>query len=93
MDVLVIHFINSLWVPCHVTMGFFETTNMSRIAMAVQVKDFLSLYNLLNKLIAYVKDEGGNLSTLAQALTLVVNCGLLGLVVLWQGFCFGHVFN
>ncbi len=74
-------------------MGFFETTNMSRIAMAVQVKDFLSLYNLLNKLIAYVKDEGGNLSTLAQALTLVVNCGLLGLVVLWQGFCFGHVFN
>jgi len=89
MDVLVIHFINSLWVPCHVTMVFFETTNMS----GIEVKDFLSLYNLLNKLIAYVKDEGGNLSTLAQAFTLVVNYGLLGLVVRWQGFCFGHVFN
>jgi len=93
MDVLVINFINSLWVPCHVTMGLFETTNMSVIAMEVQVKDFLSSYNLLNKLIAYVKDVGGNLSTLAQALTSIVNCGLLGLVVPWHGFCFGHVFN
>jgi hypothetical protein len=36
---------------------------MFTIEMAMQVKDFLSLYNLLDKLIAYVEDEGGNLST------------------------------
>ncbi len=70
-------------MPCHVTMGLFETTNMSRVVMATQVKDLLSLYNLLDKLITYVKDAGGNLSTLAQALTLVVSYGLLGLVVPW----------
>jgi hypothetical protein len=64
-------------------MGLFETTNMSRVVMATQVKDLLSLYNLLDKLITYVKDAGGNLSTLAQALTLVVSYGLLGLVVPW----------
>jgi len=93
MDILVIHFMNSLWAPCHVTMGLFETIYMFEIAMAVQVKDFVSLYNLLNKLITYVKDEGGNFSTLAQALTSVVNCGLLGLLGPWQGFCFSHVFN
>jgi hypothetical protein len=85
MDFLVINFINSLWVFCHVTMGLFKTINMSEIAMVVQVKDFLSSYNLLNKLIAYVKDEGGNLSTFAQAFTSIVNFGLLGLVF-WPCF-------
>jgi len=63
--ILVINFINSEWVPCHVTMGLLGTTNMARIAMVMQVKDLLSFYNLLDKIIAYVKDEGGNLSTLA----------------------------
>jgi hypothetical protein len=61
--------------------------------MALQVKDLLSLYNLLNKLITYVKYKGGNLSTLTQVLTLVVSCGLLGLTIPWQGLYFGHVFN
>ncbi len=55
--------------------------------MVVHVKDLLSLYNLLDKLITYVKDEGGNLSIYAQALTLVVNRGPLGLVVPWKGSC------
>jgi hypothetical protein len=64
-------------------MELFETTYISEITMALQVKDFLSSYNFLSKLITYVKNKGGNLSTLAQALTLVVNCGLLGLVVPW----------
>jgi hypothetical protein len=90
---LVINFINSLWVPCHVTVALFETIDTSRVVMAMQVKDFLSLYNLLNKLITYMQDEGGNLSTFTQTLTLVVSYPPLGLVVLWQGLCFGHAFN
>jgi hypothetical protein len=45
-------------------MGLFETTNMFGVVIAVQVKDLLSPYNLLDKLTAYVKEEGGNLSTL-----------------------------
>jgi hypothetical protein len=45
--------------------------------MVVQVKDFLSLYNLLEKLIVYVKEESGNLSTLGQVLTSIVSYGLL----------------
>jgi hypothetical protein len=40
--------------------------------MVAQVKDFLSLYNLLNKLIIYVQAEGGNLSTFARAFTSVI---------------------
>ncbi len=57
------------------------------------MKELLSLYNLLDKLIVYVKDKCGNLSTLAQALTFVVNYGPLTLVVPWWGSCFGHALN
>jgi hypothetical protein len=63
MFVLMINFINSLWVLCYVIVGLFKSTNMFRIVMVAQVKDFL--YNLLDKLIVYVKDEGGNMSTFA----------------------------
>jgi hypothetical protein len=47
------------------TMGLFEVTNIIRITMATHVKEFLSCYKFLDKFIAYVKDENGNLSTLA----------------------------
>jgi hypothetical protein len=47
------------------TMGLFEGTNITRITMARHVKEFPSSYTFLDKLIAYVKDESGNLSTLA----------------------------
>ncbi len=52
-------------------MGLFEAINTIRIIMAVHVKGLFSSYNFLfNKLIACVKDEDGNLSTLARALAL-----------------------
>jgi hypothetical protein len=69
--------INTLWVPYHLIVGLFEAIDMSRVIMVVQVKDLLSLYNLLNKLIVNVKDKGGNLSTLGQVLTSIVNYGPL----------------
>ncbi len=36
--------------------------------MAMQLKDFLVQYKLLDKVMAYVKDEGVNLSTLTKGL-------------------------
>jgi hypothetical protein len=62
---LVINFINPQWVPCHVIVGLFEAIDIAGIAMVAQVKDLLSSYSLCGKLIAYKKDEGGNLSALA----------------------------
>jgi hypothetical protein len=32
---LVINFINSQWVPCHVTMGLFEATDIAKITMVM----------------------------------------------------------
>jgi hypothetical protein len=57
------------------------------------VNELLSFYLLLDKLITYVKDKGGNLSTLPKALNYVVNCVPLKLVAPWQGSCFGHAFS
>jgi hypothetical protein len=45
-------------------MGSFETIDTTGVAMVAHVKDLLSPYSLFNKLIAYVKDKNGNLSTL-----------------------------
>jgi len=42
-----VNFINSHWVPCHLTMGFFEATYTSGIVMVAQVKERLLSYNLL----------------------------------------------
>jgi len=41
-------------------MGLFETIDTIIVAMVMQVGDFLSFYNLLEKLIAIMKDEGGH---------------------------------
>jgi len=56
-----INFINSHWVPCHVTMGLFEATYTIRVTMTTHVKDLLSSYFLCDKLITYVMNEGDNL--------------------------------
>jgi hypothetical protein len=61
----VINFINLQRVPYNVSLGLLEATDTIKVAMATQVKDLLSSYDLLDKLIAYVKYEGDNLSTLA----------------------------
>jgi hypothetical protein len=70
-------------VPCHVIVGLFEPIDTSRVVMIAHVKDILSSYNLLDKLITYVKGEGDNLCTFTQAFTSIVNCGPLGLIVPW----------
>jgi hypothetical protein len=61
--------------------------------MAMQVKDFLSFYNLLEKLIPYVKDESGNLMTLARILPSIINYIFMAFFVFWQGSCFDHAFS
>jgi hypothetical protein len=57
------------------------------------VQKILSFYNLFNKVVEYVKDEEGNLSTLAKTLTSIEICTPLAFEVPWQSNCFGHAFN
>ncbi len=89
----VINFINSQWVPCHVAMGLFEIVDTTWVIMAMQVKNFLSFYNLLEKLIPYVKDEGGNLLTLARILPSIVNYTFMAFLVFLPRFMFWPCFQ
>jgi len=58
--------------------------------MAIQVNEMLITYGLNVKMLAYVKDEGNNLSTMTSALTFVVSCKLLGLTTPFIGSFWGH---
>ncbi len=57
--VMIMHFLSNKWEPCHITIGFFETVNTSRNAMALQVNVVLANYGFNISIIAYVKDERG----------------------------------
>jgi hypothetical protein len=44
-------------------------------------------------LITYVKDKGGNLSTMTIALISFVSCEVLGLTTPFVGSCWGHAMS
>jgi hypothetical protein len=75
--VLIILFLNHNWELGHVTIDLFETSKTSRAAMAIQVNEVLATYGLNVKILAYVKDEGNNISTMISVITFVVSCKLL----------------
>ncbi len=65
---LVVNFLNQEWVPCHVTIGLFEAPDTSGAVLANIVKPLLAKFELTNKVIACVKNEGKNLATLNSSL-------------------------
>jgi len=69
----------------------FDTPNTSKVTLAKQVKSLFTTYELTNKVIVYVKDEGTNLNMLASTLTNVVSCESLQLPSPFSGTFFGHV--
>jgi hypothetical protein len=71
--VTVVNFINVSWEPCHVTIKVFWGYNIISVAIANQVKSLLNSFNLLDKIIAYIKDERSNLNILTFALTSIVS--------------------
>jgi hypothetical protein len=58
---------------CHVTINLFETIETFGAAMAIQVNEVLVAYGFNTKILAYVKDEGNNLSIMTTALTFIVS--------------------
>jgi hypothetical protein len=65
---LEVNFINDTWQRHHVAIGLFEAPNIEI------VKSLLAQYQVTKKIVAYVKDEGSNLNTLASVLLQVFNC-------------------
>jgi len=56
--------------------------------MALQVNEVLTKHGLNVQVIAYVKDKGGDLSTMTQALISIVFCERLSK---WHNHLWGHV--
>ncbi len=57
------------------------------------MKVLLIKFNLTNKVIVYVKDEGINLNFLTIDFIFIVSCEPLQLPQPFVGFCFGHVMS
>jgi hypothetical protein len=59
--------------------------------MTQQVKILMGFsFGLLDKMVAYVKDEGPNLTSITTTLIVVVSGFLLKLVTPFIGSCLGH---
>ncbi len=57
------------------------------------MKGLLRFFGLLDKVIAFVKDEGSNLASLTIFLTLIVSYFSFKLANPFIGSCFGHVMS
>ncbi len=74
---LVVKFPNYESVLCHFTISLFEAPNISGKTLMEIMKLLLVEIQLRSKVIACVKDEGNNLTTLNVALFQVVSCNVL----------------
>jgi hypothetical protein len=61
--------------------------------MALQVNDVLPRHGLNAHVLAYVKDEGANFSTVTFALTSVVSCEVMGFLFCFVGVFWGHTMS
>jgi hypothetical protein len=72
--VIVMKFINTSWEPCQVIIWIFEVHNTTSATMANRENCLLDSFNLLDKVLAYVKVEGFNLNIFTYVLTFIVYC-------------------
>ncbi len=67
-----------------------EITNQASIKILIELFD---KYGFKKKIIAYVKDEGSNVSVMTITLKVIINYESLSLENNFQGTYFGHVFS
>ncbi len=75
-EILFLSMVESIWInlltfnwePKHVTIGLIDTNKTSRVNLASQLQDLFEGYELTNKVICCMKDEGTNLSTWTNVL-------------------------
>jgi hypothetical protein len=61
--------------------------------MVVQLKDLFAPYNLLEKLIAFVKDDNTNLNTFTMAFTSIISYVLILLPQAYVVNYYGHAMS
>jgi len=68
----------------HVAMGLFEMNEIIGQSMVVQLQVLWDRFGLLNWVIAFVKDEGMNLSTMAPILHSIIDYELLKILKVYK---------
>jgi len=71
---LVINYLNEAWMPQHVTIGLFEGHETIGLFVVGQMCSLFEKYDLMHRMIAFVKYEGNNLMSMAIALRSIVDC-------------------
>jgi len=79
------------WEPCHVTIVFLEIIKIFKNAIVLQVNEVFAKHGFNAQVIIYVKEEGGDLSTMTTILTSIVSCRVLGFAIPFVRSCWGHV--
>jgi len=69
---LVINFLNESWSLIDVYVGLFEVDETNGKNMVVQFESLFSHFGLMHRVIAFVKNEGNNLNTMAIALRSII---------------------
>jgi len=90
---LVINYLFETWEPMHGTIGLFEVNETTNSCMAQQLQSLLEKFGLIHRVLAFVKDEGNNLVSMATTLCSFVDCELLNLPKVYEGTSFGHVLS
>jgi hypothetical protein len=71
---LVINYLYESWMPQHVTIGLFEVHETIGLSIDGKLHSLLEKYDLMHRMIVFVKDEGNNLISMVTTLCSIVNC-------------------
>jgi hypothetical protein len=74
----------------HITLGLKKIIDTFGNPMVLQMNELLSKHGLNVFVISYVKNEGGNISTMIYVLTYVVSYEILGLFTPFVWTFWGH---
>jgi hypothetical protein len=77
----------------YVIVGLFEVNETTKQFMVIQLQVLLDRIGLLHQVIAFVKDEGINLSTMVVAMHSIIDYEPLKILRVYEGTCFGHVMS
>lgn len=88
---MVMNFVDDNWQLWHV--GLFKASDILGDTLAEKMKLLLYDFQLNDKVIAYMKDEGTKLSTLTTTFTSMMICNPFGMTTPYACTCFGQAMH
>jgi hypothetical protein len=75
----------------HIRVGLFEVKETTRQIHGYTTSTLLERCGLLHQILAFVNDEGIDLTTMATILHSIIDCERLKILRVYDSTCFGHV--